>query len=66
MQKGFQVMSGPSWATYGVYYADSPESALDQWAAAHGWGTWKEAQARGRDLFKNGYHLEEGFRVILD
>jgi len=65
MTTGFQVMSGPSKATYGVYYADTPESALDQWAAGHGWGTWKEAQARGRDLFKDGFRVEEGFRILI-
>lgn len=62
---GYQVMGEFSRATYGVYEADSPEAALDQWAAAYKWGTWKEAQERGGDLFKNGFRLEEGFRIIL-
>ncbi len=66
MEKAFQVMSGPSLVTYGVYIAETPEAALDQWAADSKWGTWKDAQEKGGDLFKNGFHLKEGFRIILD
>lgn len=66
MTRGFQVMSGHSRATLGVYHAETPEAALDEWAIAYKWGrTWKEAQEKAPDLFGKGFRLEEGFRILL-
>jgi hypothetical protein len=65
MSSGYQVMSRATGHTYGVFHGETPEAALDEWAAVYRWGSWRKAQEKAPDLFGKSFSLEEGFRIYL-